>query len=66
MFEIKVIVVEVKDDGIYVLMEGKVCNDIKCYDVVFVVIGCILNGKLIDVGKVGVEVDECGFICVDK
>ena len=59
-------VVEAKDDGIYVSMEGKACNDTKRYDAVLVAIGRTPNGKLIDAGKAGVEVDERGFIHVDK
>lgn len=67
MLETKVTAVEVKEDGIYVMMEGKkVSAELQCYDAVLVVIGCVLNGKNLDVGKVGVEVDDCGFICVDK
>ena len=66
MLETKVTAVEAKDDGIYVSMEGKACNDTKRYDAVLVAIGRTPNGKLIDVGKAGVEVDERGFIHVDK
>ena len=66
MLETKVTAVEAKDDGIYVSMEGKACNDTKRYDAVFVAIGRTPNGKLIDAGKAGVEVDERGFIHVDK
>lgn len=66
MLETKVTAVEAKDDGIYVSMEGKACNDTKRYDAVLVAIGRAPNGKLIDAGKAGVEVDERGFIRVDK
>ncbi len=66
MLETKVTSVEAKDDGIYVSMEGKACNDTKRYDAVLVAIGRTPNGKLIDAGKAGVEVDERGFIHVDK
>ncbi|QPB43132.1 dihydrolipoyl dehydrogenase [Rodentibacter haemolyticus] len=66
MLETKVTAVEAKDDGIYVSMEGKACNDTKRYDAVLVAIGRVPNGKLIDAGKAGVEVDERGFIHVDK
>ena len=66
MLETKVTAVEAKDDGIYVSMEGKACNDTKRYDAVLVAIGRTPNGKLIDAGKAGVEVDERGFIRVDK
>ncbi|MBS9783701.1 MAG: dihydrolipoyl dehydrogenase [Pasteurella sp.] len=66
MLETKVMAVEAKDDGIYVTMEGKACNDTKRYDAVLVAIGRTPNGKLIDAGKAGVAVDERGFINVDK
>ena len=66
MLETKVTAVEAKDDGIYVSMEGKACNDTKRYDAVLVAIGRTPNGKLIDAGKASVEVDERGFIHVDK
>ena len=66
MLETKVTAGEAKDDGIYVSMEGKACNDTKRYDAVLVAIGRVPNGKLIDAGKAGVEVDDRGFIHVDK
>ena len=66
MLETKVTAVEAKDDGIYVSMEGKACNDTKRYNAVLVAIGRTPNGKLIDAGKAGVEVDDRGFIHVDK
>lgn len=66
MLETKVTAVEAKDDGIYVSMEGKACNDTKRYDAVLVAIGRVPNGKLLDAGKAGVEVDDRGFIKVDK
>ncbi|WP_373767989.1 dihydrolipoyl dehydrogenase [Glaesserella sp.] len=66
MLETKVTAVEAKDDGIYVSMEGKACNDTKRYDAVLVAIGRVPNGKLLDAGKAGVEVDDRGFIRVDK
>ncbi|AGV11757.1 TPA: dihydrolipoyl dehydrogenase [Haemophilus influenzae] len=66
MLETKVTAVAAKDDGIYVSMEGKACNDTKRYDAVLVAIGRVPNGKLIDAGKAGVEVDDRGFIHVDK
>lgn len=66
MLETKVTAVEAKDDGIYVSMEGKACNDTKRYDAVLVAIGRVSNGKLLDAGKAGVNVDDRGFIAVDK
>lgn len=67
MLETKVIAVEIKENGVYVSMEGeKAPSKAQCYDAVLVAIGRIPNGKLLDAGKAGVEVDDRGFICVDK
>ncbi|MCF1426767.1 MAG: dihydrolipoyl dehydrogenase [Shewanella sp.] len=67
MLETKVTAVEAKEDGIYVSMEGKKApaEPIR-YDAVLVAIGRTPNGKLIDAEKAGVNVDERGFINVDK
>lgn len=67
MLETKVTAVEAKKDGIYVTMEGKKAPaKPQRYDAVLVAIGRVPNGKLIDAGKAGVEVDERGFIHTDK
>ncbi|VAY02343.1 Dihydrolipoyl dehydrogenase [Arsenophonus endosymbiont of Aleurodicus dispersus] len=67
MLKTKVTKVEAQKDGIYVTMEGKNApKKPQCYDAVLVAIGRIPNGKLIDVGKAGVEVDNQGFIHTDK
>lgn len=67
MLETKVTAVEAKEDGIYVTMEGKKAPaEPQRYDAVLVAIGRVPNGKLLDAGKAGVEVDERGFINVDK
>lgn len=67
MLETKVTKVEAKDDGIYVSMEGKAAPaDAQRYDAVLVAIGRTPNGKNIDAEKAGVNVDERGFIHVDK
>ncbi|MGL6020754.1 MAG: dihydrolipoyl dehydrogenase [Gibbsiella quercinecans] len=67
MLETKVTAVEAKEDGIYVTMEGKKAPaEPQRYDAVLVAIGRVPNGKLLDAGKAGVEVDERGFIHVDK
>ncbi|AMG30218.1 dihydrolipoyl dehydrogenase [Grimontia hollisae] len=67
MLETKVTAVEAKEDGIYVTMEGKKAPaEPVRYDAVLVAIGRVPNGKLIDAEKAGVEVDERGFINVDK
>ena len=67
MLETKVTKVEAKEDGIYVSMEGKNAPEQPTrYDAVLVAIGRVPNGKLIDAEKAGLEVDERGFIHVDK
>ncbi|MBA0217223.1 dihydrolipoyl dehydrogenase [Pectobacterium brasiliense] len=67
MLETKVTAVEAKEDGIYVTMEGKKAPaEPQRYDAVLVAIGRVPNGKLLDVGQAGVEVDDRGFIHVDK
>ena len=66
LLETKVTAVEAKADGIYVSMEGKASNETRRYDAVLVAIGRVPNGKLIDAGVAGVEVDDRGFIRTDK
>ncbi|MDV5170867.1 dihydrolipoyl dehydrogenase [Photobacterium rosenbergii] len=67
MLETKVTAVEAREDGIYVSMEGKKAPaEPVRYDAVLVAIGRVPNGKLIDAEKAGIEVDERGFINVDK
>ncbi|MCL2917744.1 dihydrolipoyl dehydrogenase [Shewanella litorisediminis] len=67
MLETKVTAVEAKEDGIYVSMEGKKApTEPVRYDAVLVAIGRTPNGKLLDAEKAGVNVDERGFIKVDK
>ncbi|WP_298774628.1 dihydrolipoyl dehydrogenase [uncultured Shewanella sp.] len=67
MLQTKVTAVEAKDDGIYVSMEGKGApSDPVRYDAVLVAIGRTPNGKSLDADKAGVNVDERGFINVDK
>ncbi|QLB12997.1 dihydrolipoamide dehydrogenase [Bisgaardia hudsonensis] len=66
LLETKVTAVEAKEDGIYVSMEGKAANETRRYDAVLVAIGRTPNGKLIDAGVAGVEVDDRGFIRTDK
>ncbi|MCW8330507.1 dihydrolipoyl dehydrogenase [Photobacterium sp. SDRW27] len=67
MLETKVTAVEAKEDGIYVSMEGKKAPaEPVRYDAVLVAIGRVPNGKLLDAEKAGIEVDERGFINVDK
>lgn len=67
MLETKVTAVEAKEDGIYVTMEGKKGPaGPQRYDAVLVAIGRTPNGKLLAADKAGVEVDDRGFIHVDK
>ncbi|WP_241646838.1 dihydrolipoyl dehydrogenase [Rosenbergiella metrosideri] len=67
MLETKVTAVEAKEDGIYVTMEGqKAPSEPQRYDAVLVAIGRVPNGKNLDAEKAGVNVDERGFIRVDK
>lgn len=67
ILETKVTAVEAKEDGIYVTMEGKKAPaEPVRYDAVLVAIGRSPNGKLLDAEKAGVNVDERGFINVDK
>ncbi|NRD75526.1 dihydrolipoyl dehydrogenase [Shewanella sp. VB17] len=67
ILETKVTAVEAKEDGIYVTMEGKKApKEPVRYDVVLVAIGRSPNGKSLEAEKAGVNVDERGFINVDK
>ncbi|BBI92300.1 lipoamide dehydrogenase, E3 component is part of three enzyme complexes [Serratia symbiotica str. Tucson] len=67
LLETKVTAVEAKEEGIYVTMEGKNAPaEPQRYDAVLVAIGRLPNGKLLDANKAGVDVDERGFINVDK
>lgn len=67
MLETKVTAIEAKPDAIHVSMEDKNGQKItQEYDAVLVAIGRSPNGKLLDAEKAGVNVDERGFINVDK
>ncbi|GIU03296.1 dihydrolipoyl dehydrogenase [Shewanella sp. c952] len=67
ILQTKVTAVEAKEDGIYVTMEGKKAPaEPVRYDAVLVAIGRTPNGKGLDAEKAGVNVDERGFINVDK
>jgi dihydrolipoamide dehydrogenase len=58
---------EVKPNGIEVTFEGENAPaEPQTYDLVLVAVGRTPNGKKIDAGKAGVQVDERGFIPVDK
>lgn len=67
MLETKVTAVEAKEDGIYVSMEGKKAPaEPTRYDAVLVAIGRVPNGAFMDASVAGIDVDERGFINVDK
>lgn len=67
MLETKVVSVEAKKDGIYVTFEGKNAPaQPKRYDRVLSAVGRRPNGKAINAEAAGVNVDERGFINVDK
>ncbi|MCO7223965.1 dihydrolipoyl dehydrogenase [Pleionea sp. CnH1-48] len=67
MLETSVTKVEAKDDGLWVTFEGKNAPaEPQRYDRILSAVGRRPNGDLIDAGKAGVNVDERGFIAVDK
>lgn len=67
MLKTKVTKVESKKDGVYVSFEGEAAPEKpQRYDVVLSAVGRTPNGKLIAAEKAGVNVDERGFISVDK
>lgn len=67
MLQTKVTAVEAKEDGIWVSFEGKKApNSAIRYDAVLVAVGRSPNGGLIQADKAGVDVDDRGFINVDK
>ncbi len=58
---------EVKSDGIQVTFDGENAPaEPQTYDLVLVAVGRTPNGKKIDADKAGVQVDDRGFIAVDK
>lgn len=65
--ETKVTQVDAKDDGLYVTFEGKNAPEGAVrFDKILSAVGRAPNGKLIKADKAGVNVDERGFIPVDK
>ncbi|BAS67192.1 dihydrolipoyl dehydrogenase [Bathymodiolus septemdierum thioautotrophic gill symbiont] len=62
----KVTSMDAQNDGIKVGFEGKNAPETDTFDKVLVSIGRSANGKLIDANKAGVNVDDWGFIKVDK
>ncbi|MDI9818244.1 MULTISPECIES: dihydrolipoyl dehydrogenase [unclassified Legionella] len=67
LLKTKVTAVEAKKEGIYVSMEGEHATDKPlCFQQVLLSVGRKPNGGAIDAEKAGVNVDERGFIKVDK
>ncbi|QDP72641.1 dihydrolipoyl dehydrogenase [Legionella israelensis] len=67
LLKTKVTAMEAKKDGIYVSMEGEHKTEKPvCYQQVLVSVGRKPNGGEIAADKAGVEVDDRGFIKVDK
>ncbi|GAB4393854.1 MAG: dihydrolipoyl dehydrogenase [Gammaproteobacteria bacterium] len=65
--ETKVTKVEAKKEGLYVTFEGQQApTKPEKFDRILVAVGRTPNGKLIAAEKAGVNVDERGFIAVDK
>jgi len=62
----KVTSIEALDEGIKVGFEGKKAPEFDTFDKVLVSIGRSANGHLIDAQTAGVEVNDRGFIPVDK
>jgi dihydrolipoamide dehydrogenase len=62
----KVTEIVAQDDGLRVSFEGKAAPDSELFDAVLVAVGRRPNGKLIGAEFAGVNVDEQGFIAVDK
>ncbi|PLK58268.1 dihydrolipoamide dehydrogenase [Candidatus Palibaumannia cicadellinicola] len=67
MLQTKVTAIESKKDGIYVsILFNTNQIDIQRYDIVLIAIGRYPNGKLLNVKQAGIQVDDNGFIHVDK
>ncbi len=58
--------IEAQDDGLKVSFEGDKAPEFEVFDKVLVAVGRKPNGLLIDADKAGINVDEWGFIAVDK
>ncbi|MFT6733595.1 MAG: dihydrolipoamide dehydrogenase [Polaribacter sp.] len=67
MLETSVTNVEAKDDGLWVTFEGKKApKEAQRYDRILSAVGRRPNGDLLNAQAAGVNVDERGFIAVDK
>lgn len=58
--------IESHDEGLKVFFEGKGVPESEMFDAVLVAVGRRPNGKLISAELAGINVDEQGFIAVDK
>ncbi len=58
--------IKTQEDGIQIGFKGKNAPEFDIFDKALVSIGRIPNGKLIDCEKAGVDVNDYGFINVDK
>ncbi|MCG8434498.1 MAG: dihydrolipoyl dehydrogenase, partial [Gammaproteobacteria bacterium] len=63
---VKVAALEVQANGIKASFEGKDAPDAQVFGRVLVAVGRKPNGNVIDAEKAGVNVDQRGFIAVDK
>src|SRR2546426_1875651 len=63
MLKTKTTQAEAAKDGIKIFFDGK---DSKTYDLVLVSVGRVPNGKRIGADRAGIQVDERGFISVDR
>lgn len=66
MLGTSVVAIEAKEDGIHVIFECKEIKSTQVYDKVLVAVGRRPNGNLIGAENAGVQVDQRGFIQVDK
>lgn len=64
--ETKVAAIEAQDDGLKVSFDGKDAPEPQLFDAVLVAVGRRPNGKMIGAEQAGVNVNEQGFIPVDK
>ncbi len=62
----KVVEMRADEAGIHVMFEGKNAPDEQIYGLVLVAVGRVPNGDKIAADEAGVEVDQRGFIRVDK
>ncbi len=64
--ETKVTAIAAQDDGLNVSFDGKGAPESEIFDAVLVAVGRRPNGKKIGAENAGVNVDDFGFIAVDK